>query len=310
MRGGCCSCHLTSRATEWLRQRSGRGLPDGVGQIRGISEGMDATQSAIFRALAEAAEAGESVALVTVTATQGSMPRRAGSKMLVRADGSILGTIGGGVMESRVVDEALAALADGMPRTRSYTLNDIADGDAGVCGGTAELFIDPVHAMPTLLVIGGGHVGQALAELGVWAGLRVILSDDREVYCNPDVVPDLAGYVVCDPADVPQRVAITRNTYVAAVTRGLPVDLKLLPALLATDATYIGLIGSRRRWEITARALVNEAGITPQDLKRIRAPIGLELEAETPKEIAVSILAEIIMLRRGGTGLPMREEMP
>lgn len=270
---------------------------------------MDDTP-AIYRALADAQETGEPVALVTVTATQGSMPRHAGSKMLVRADGTTLGTVGGGAMESRVIAEALASLADGEARVRSYTLNDLAAGDAGICGGTAEMFIEPIQVAPTLLVIGGGHVGKALCELALWAGFRVLLSDDREVYCNPSYVPGLAGYLVCTPAELPSKVAIGKNTYIAAVTRGLPVDMSLIPALLATDAAYIGLIGSRRRWAITAKSLVADAGITPEQLQRIRAPIGLELEAETPKEIAVSILAEIIMLRRGGTGRPMRDEHP
>lgn len=268
---------------------------------------MDDAQTAIFRALANAQTARDPVALVTVLATQGSMPRHASSKMLVRLDGSTLGTIGGGAMEARVIEEALAAIADGQPRVRSYTLNNLETGDAGICGGTAELFIDPINVAPTLLVIGGGHVGKALCELAGWAGFRVILSDDRPEFCNPSYVPELAGYIVCPPSEIPQRIAIDKNTYVAAVTRGLSVDLKLIPALLQTQSPYIGLIGSRRRWALTAKALIEEVGLDPQVISRIRAPIGLELQAETPKEIAVSILAEIVMLRRGGTGRPMQE---
>jgi xanthine dehydrogenase accessory factor len=233
------------------------------------------------------------------------MPRHAGSKLLVRADGSTVGTIGGGAMESLVIQEALAALGDGETRLKQYRLNSIEDGDPGICGGTARIFIEPLSVAPTLLVIGGGHCGRALAELGKWAGYRVILSDDREAYCNPDYLPDLDGYVVCRPGEVTQHVSVTRNTCVAAVTRGLPVDKDLIPALLATDAAYIGLIGSRRRWTLTARALKEERGLSDADLARVRAPIGLELQAETPKEIAVSILAEIIMVQRGGTGEPM-----
>jgi xanthine dehydrogenase accessory factor len=105
---------------------------------------------------------------------------------------------------------------------------------------------------------------------------------------------------------VPQHTRIDRQTHIAAVTRGLPVDMHLIPALLATDAAYIGLIGSRRRWALTAKALREEHGLTSEQLARVRAPIGLELNAETPKEIAVSILSEITMLRRGGTGKPMQ----
>ncbi len=269
---------------------------------------MDDAQAGIFRALADAQIAGEPVALVTVVSTQGSMPRHAGSKMLVRMDGTTLGTIGGGAMEARVIEEARAALSDGQPRVRSYTLNSLEAGDAGVCGGTAEMFIEPINAAPTLLVIGGGHTGRALCELALWAGFRVMLSDDRAEYCNPSYAPGLAGYIVCPPSEIPQQIAIDRNTYVAAVTRGLPVDLKLIPALLQSPAPYIGLIGSRRRWALTEKALIEAVGLDPKDVMRIRAPIGLELQAETPKEIAVSILAEIIMLRRGGSGRPMTEE--
>lgn len=266
---------------------------------------MDDTR-AVYEALMEAQERGEPVALATVVAVQGSIPRHAGSKLLVRADGSFVGTVGGGAMEARVIAEALAAMADGRTRMPSYTLNDLDAGDAGVCGGTAQIFIEPIGIAPTLLVIGGGHVGKALAELGKWAGYRVILSDDREAFCNPEYAPGLDGYVVCKPAEVPQHIAINGQTCIAAVTRGLPVDLHLFPALLRTGAPYIGLIGSRRRWTLTVKALQEEHGLTLAELGRVRAPIGLELNAETPKEIAISILAEIIMLRRGGTGQPMK----
>ncbi|MDX1993502.1 MAG: XdhC/CoxI family protein [bacterium] len=259
---------------------------------------------AVYEALYRAQQRGEAVALATVVHTHGSMPRHAGSKLVVRADGTIVGTVGGGAMEALVIKEALAALDDGQTRLKTYTLNSLDDGDPGVCGGTAQIFIEPVGRAPTLLVIGGGHVGKALAELGKWAGYRVCLSDDRPEFCNSDYAPGLDSYLICKPGEITQHVAINGQTYVAAVTRGLPVDLNLIPALLATNAPYIGLIGSRRRWTITVKAL-EEQGITPEQLARVRAPIGLELQAETPKEIALSILAEIVMIRRGGTGKPM-----
>jgi xanthine dehydrogenase accessory factor len=157
-----------------------------------------------------------------------------------------------------------------------------------------------------LLVIGIGHVGKALAELGKWAGYRVVISDDREAFCNPDYLPNMDGYVVCKPGQITQHTTVNGRTYVAAVTRGLPIDIDLIPALLATDAPYIGVIGSRRRWTITAKQLREERGLTDEQLARVYAPIGLELNAETPQEIAVSILAQIIMLRRGGDGRPMK----
>jgi len=268
---------------------------------------MTGEDQAVYEALLAAQTAGEAAALATVVSVQGSVPRHAGSKMLVRADGSILGTVGGGAMEARVVGEALAAMRDGETRMPSYTLNDIAAGDAGVCGGTVQVFIEPVGVAPTLLVIGIGHVGKALAELGNWAGYRVVISDDRQEFCNPDYLPGMDGYVVCKPGEITQHTAVNARTYVAAVTRGLPVDIDLIPALLATDAAYIGVIGSRRRWAITVKQLQDERGLTHDQLRRVYAPIGLEINAETPQEIAVSILAQIILTRRGGDGQPMKE---
>lgn len=266
---------------------------------------MDDDHKAVYETLIKAAQEGEAVALVTVITTQGSMPRHAGSKMVVRPDGTIVGTVGGGAMEARVIQAALEALAEGESRIRSYTLNSLDDGDPGICGGTAQLFIEPINPAPTLLVIGGGHVGRALVDLGKWAGYRVVLNDDRAEFCNPDYAPGLDAYIISPPAEVVNAVTIDRHTYVAAVTRGLPVDLDLIPALLATPAPYIGLIGSRRRWALTVKALHEGGRVDEAGLSRIRAPIGLELQAETPKEIALSILAEIIMVRRGGTGQVM-----
>lgn len=260
---------------------------------------------ALFQALVEVQSKGDPAALATVINVQGSVPRHEGSKMLVRADGSIVGTVGGGKMEALVVEEALAALRDGQTRLKSYSLNNLDAGDPGVCGGTIQVFIEPVGLAPVLVVIGVGHVGRALAELGKWAGYRVIISDDREDYCNPDYLPGMDGYVVCKPGKIPECIDITPHTYIAAVTRGLPVDMDLIPSLLNTDAAYIGLIGSRRRWALTVKALKDERGLTEAQLGRVFAPIGLELNAETPQEIAVSILAQIIMVRRGGTGEPM-----
>lgn len=261
---------------------------------------------AVYAALLEAQEQGIPAALATVIRVTGSVPRHEGSKMLVYADGRFVGTVGGGTMESRVIGEAVESLADGQTRTRLYTLNDIGAGDPGVCGGTVEIFIEPLGVAPTLLVIGVGHVGRALAELAKWMEFRVVLSDDRPDFCSPEYLPGMDGYVVCKPSEVVAQTRVDSQTYVAAVTRGLPVDIDLIPSLLATDASYIGLIGSRRRWALTAKTLREECGLSSEQLGRIRAPIGLELRAETPKEIALSILSEIIMLRRGGTGSPMQ----
>ncbi len=261
----------------------------------------------IIHALSHAQQADEPVALATVISTQGSMPRHAGSKMLIRADGTTLGTIGGGAMESLVIQAGLDALLSEKATVQTYTLNNLADGDPGICGGTAQIFIEPFNPPKTIIIIGAGHVGVAMAGLAQWMGYRVILSDDRPEFCNPQVVAGLAKYVVCMPQELPQYVTIDAQTIIVAVTRGLPIDLALLPALLATPARYIGVIGSKRRWMLTLKALRDNYPLTDAELARIHAPIGLDIGAETPKEIAVSILAEIIMHYRGGTGTPMRD---
>lgn len=268
---------------------------------------------AVYEAIIAARNGQHDAALCTVISVQGSVPRHTGSKLLVHADGSFVGTVGGGKMEALVIDEALAMLrapGDGAPRTVSYALNDIAAGDPGICGGTVEVFIEPISAAPVLVVIGMGHVGKATAELGKWMGFRVVACDDRADYAAPSYVPGMDGYIVAAPGGAVAALAaggfpITPRTAIAAVTRGLPVDLDLIPALLATSAGYIGLIGSQRRWALTQKALIAQRGLTADDLRRVRAPIGLELQAETPKEIAISILAEIVMLKRGGSGQPM-----
>jgi xanthine dehydrogenase accessory factor len=259
----------------------------------------------VLEALYQARQANVPVALAIVVRTHGSMPRHAGTKMLIYSDGKIIGTIGGGAMESRVVQDGLAALADGQPRLVTYRLNDLRDGDPGICGGSADIYIEPYGAPPTLVVIGCGHVGKALAELGKWLGFRVIVSDDRSELCSPEHIPNMDGYIVAPPSEVAAHIPLTAQTYIAAVTRGLPVDEQLFPPLLSAPVPYIGLIGSRRRWALTAKAL-EERGISREQIARVRAPIGLELNAETPREIALSIMAEIIMLRNGGDGKPMQ----
>ncbi|PJF31859.1 MAG: xanthine dehydrogenase [Candidatus Thermofonsia Clade 1 bacterium] len=262
-------------------------------------------ESNVIEALYQAQKANLPIALAVVVRTHGSMPRHAGAKMLIYSDGKTIGTVGGGAMESRVIQDGLAALADGQPRLVSYTLNDLRDGDPGVCGGSADIYIEPYNTAPILVVIGCGHVGKALAELGKWLGFRVIVSDDRAELCSPEHIPNMDGYVVAPPSEVVSHIPLTPQTYIAAVTRGLPVDEQLFPPLLNAPVPYIGLIGSRRRWALTIKAL-EERGISREQIARVRAPIGLELNAETPREIALSIMAEIVMLRNGGDGKPMQ----
>ncbi len=266
----------------------------------------------VFPALHEALRQGQAVALCIVVATRGSTPRRVGSKMLVYPDGRIVGTVGGGETEHRVVQEALDALREGRPRLLEYRLVDPKRGDPGVCGGEMHIYVEPVQPPPTLVVVGAGHVGRALAELGKWVGFRVAVSDDRAELCTPEAIPEADECLPGPVSELPQRLTITPQTYIALVTRGSPVDVDALPALLTSPAAYIGVIGSRRRWLTTVQAL-RERGVSEEAIARVRAPIGLDIAAETPQEIAVSIMAEIIAAYRGGRrahGLRRQVEVP
>jgi len=253
---------------------------------------------------AQHVEQGTPCALVTIIRTAGSVPRHAGSKMLVSANGTVLdGTIGGGEMESRVLKLAQAAIASGQARTESYQLADPKSGDPGVCGGTVEVFIEPLLPSPTLVVIGAGHVGRALVHLAKWLGFRVVLTDDRVDLCSPEQAPGADVYLPGPLGDQLRQVPLSPHTFVALVTRGYPIDVNALPTLLDSPVPYIGVIGSQRRW-LTARAALQDRGVNDDKLRRVHAPIGLELAAETPEEIAVSIMAEIILIRRSGEGHP------
>ena len=246
--------------------------------------------------------------LATIVQEQGSVPRHAGSKMLIYGDGRALGSVGGGEMEAQVIAAALPLLASAQTRLITYNLVDPQRGDPGVCGGQVQIFLEPYRPLAALLVLGGGHVGRALVHLGNWLGYRVALYDDRPEYATPEQAPAADVYLHGSIDDALAQFPITEHTYVAAVTRNVEVDRLILPKLLASPAAYIGVIGSRRRWAETRRLLLAD-GLAEAALSRLHSPIGLELNAETPEEIAVSIMAEIIMLRRGGTGKRMGAEV-
>jgi xanthine dehydrogenase accessory factor len=263
-------------------------------------------ESGFYREIAEIEEKGKSVAVCIVVKTSGATPRRAGCKMLVFPDGKIKNTIGGGEMERRVVAEALEALRDGQSRLVDYSLVDPDTGDAGVCGGRMTVYVEPVVPRPTLVVVGAGHVGRAVAKLAHWLGFQVAVSDDRPEYCTKQNVPDADLFLPGPYSELPQKLDVDLQTYIVLTTGGVEDDLSCLPALLDTRAAYVGVIGSRRRWA-TTRGMLAEAGVPTERLDQVASPIGLELDAETPEEIAVSILAEIIMLRRGGHGRRMSD---
>ena len=257
-----------------------------------------------YKALSDLEENNLAGVLCMVVRSQGSTPRRAGSKMIVYPDGSITGTVGGGELENRVITEALQALADGNARMLEYNMSDPNQGDPGVCGGQVEVYVEPIEPQPKIVVIGAGHVGKAVAHLAHWLGYYVIVNDDRPDFCNPASTPGGDVYLPAPMSKLGEQLDIDRWTYLILTTRGVDVDVQGLPALLELSAAYIGVIGSQRRW-LTTRKKLLDTGVPEEHLDRVRSPIGLELNAETPEEIAVSILAEIVMLHQGGDGRVM-----
>jgi xanthine dehydrogenase accessory factor len=258
----------------------------------------------IYQKMAELEKQQTPFVLCSVVHTQGSTPRGAGSKMIVLENGEFIDTIGGGEMENRVITAAQAAFQDGQPRLLSYNFSDPQRGDPGVCGGQMEVYVEPNLPPPTLVVVGAGHVGQAVAHLANWLGFRVVVSDDRPEFSSQESVPDADRFHTGPLSELPAFMPIKPWTYIVLTTRGVDVDVEGLPLLLNSQAAYIGVIGSRRRWSMACKKMLVQ-GISQAELDRVHSPIGLELNAETPEEIAVSIMAEIIMQRRGGDGRPM-----
>lgn len=250
----------------------------------------------VLRELNAAVEDGQPVVLATVVATRRSVPRHAGTKMLVFPDGRQVGTIGGGQMESRVIEAAHAAFLSRKPRILDYELIDPARGDPGVCGGEVRIYLEPYMPGHTIVVIGGGHVGRAVVDLADWLGYRTVVMDDRPERVTDAEMPNAGQRLAGSISDCLAQVEITEDTSVAVVTRSVASDVEAIPLLLKTPARYIGVMGSERRWK-EARRLLAEAGLGEADLERVHAPIGLEINAETLEEIAVSVLSEMIRVR-------------
>jgi xanthine dehydrogenase accessory factor len=261
----------------------------------------------IYLKINEILKTGDSAALCTIMASSGSAPRHEGTKMLVLEDGSFMGTVGGGEVEELVYQEAFDTILTQKNKVLKYSMVDPKRGDPGVCGGTVEIFVEPILPNPKVIVIGGGHVGKAIIRLAKYLGFRVAVSDDREEFCTPEANPDADEFYPVPMKDLVSHTKITATTYIILATRGSNVDVAGLAPLLDTPAAFIGVIGSKRRWAFTRKGLL-EQGVTEENLLKIHSPVGLELNAETPEEIAVSIMAEIIMLRNGGSGNVMNDK--
>jgi len=253
----------------------------------------------VFAAVADALERGEPAALVTIVSTTGSTPQRVGAKMLVFGDGRIVGTIGGGCYENDAFWKAREAITNRRPQLVRYELSDDFAQETGlICGGQMDVYIEPIEPSPELYVVGAGHVGFHLARLAHEVGFRVHVVDDREKFANAERFPHAEEVVAEDIPAWLERTALPPHAYVVVVTRGHTNDLEALRALAPRDLRYLGLIGSRAKVARIYDQLVAD-GTAADMLKRVHAPIGLDIGAVTPQEIAVSILAELIAVKHG-----------
>jgi xanthine dehydrogenase accessory factor len=253
----------------------------------------------VFTAVADALDRGEPAALVTIVSTTGSTPQRVGAKMLVFGDGRMVGTIGGGCYENDAFWKAREAITSRRPQLVHYELDDDFAQETGlICGGQMSVYIEPIEPSPELYVVGAGHVGFHLANLAHEVGFRVHVVDDREKFANAERFPHAAEVITEDIPAWIERADLPAHAYVVIVTRGHTNDLEALRRLAPRELRYLGLIGSRAKVARIYEALTADqmpAGL----LKQVHAPIGLDIGAVTPQEIAVSILAELIAVKHG-----------
>ena len=257
----------------------------------------------IYEAIARLRRRGEKAVLATIVSTEGSAPRKESAKMLVTADGKIKGTIGGGAIEHQAYQEALKMIDGNESKLAHYELtNADASKEGMTCGGIVDVFLEPIKPLPSLIIFGGGHISFFLARIGKMVDFRVTIIDDRPEFANPERFPEADETICEDLATVMNKLEINSSSYIVIVTRGHQNDEQVLQWAAKTNAGYLGMIGSKRKIK-TSYAYLKTKGITQEQLDRVHSPIGLAIGAETPEEIAVAIMAEIIQIRRQGTGI-------
>ena len=251
----------------------------------------------LFEEIVRMRRAGQRGALATIVHTNGSIPSYESSRMLVRDDGSIAGTIGGGCVEAEVWAAAKEVMEKEAPRKMTFNLNNEASYDNGlICGGTLEVFVEPILPQPVLYLFGGGHVSMAVAKAAYSAGFAICVVDDRESFANRERFP-MAQEIYTSYEDAFEKIRPNSGTYLVIVTRGHREDMRVLGWAVRTEARYLGMIGSKRKVLSVYRALEND-GYKPEEFERVYAPMGLEIGALSPEEIALSIAAELVAVRR------------
>lgn len=252
----------------------------------------------IFEEISKLRRQGRRAALATIVNVRGSIPSVAAAKMLVLEDGSILGTVGGGCVEGDVRRGAMEVMREEKPRTFTFNLDQTPDDDTGlVCGGSLQVFVEPILPSPPLYVFGGGHIGLNLCKIASLAGFEVTVVDDRPAFASRERFPEAHEVLCGEWESLLAEIAPPESAFLAIVTRGHRHDLRVLRWALETPARYIGMIGSGRKVLAIFEQLAAEGVPRPQ-LGRAYAPIGLDIGAVSPEEIAVSVVAEMIGIRR------------
>lgn len=252
------------------------------------------TDLALYEEVLRLSLCGEVYALATVVAHGGSSPRKAGAKMLIRTDGSSCGSVGGGRVEKETIDAAQQALTSGEPRLLEFILTE-EHGFA--CGGSMTVFVEPCGQRPLLVLFGAGHVGRAIAPLANGCGFRVVVVDERPDCAVQGLLPGADRILCCAVPAAFEQLHFTRETAVIIATPGHLSDFAAVRGCLATEAGFIGLLGSRRKREALMQTLTQE-GFDADQRNRIVTPVGLDIGAQTPEEIAVSIVAQLISLKK------------
>ena len=262
-------------------------------------------ESKIMLEIGKRLELRESVALVTLTKTDGSSPGRQGNIMSVFQDGTTLGTVGGGNLEYMLTQKALECIESGESEEAELDLVD----DASLhmkCGGTIKAFIKIFKKKDNLIIVGGGHVGTEIYKLGDYLDMSVIIFDDRKKFCNKDKFPNADSLILGDIKDTLKEYKVEENSYIIIVTRGHQGDKDALRELIKSNYKYLGMIGSRKKIRETYDELEKE-GLDRELLESIYSPIGLDISNGSPKEIAFSIMAEILKVKNNRTGKAMKE---
>ena len=256
-------------------------------------------EAEFYATMAELAQRGAAFVLATITEVSGSSPRGVGAKMLILGDGTTVETVGGGVLEWQVIADAQACLASGVSRSVRYELRPEGEHALGaLCGGEATVFLEAHGPARTLLIVGAGHVGQKLCACAKLLDFRVIVLDPREEMVTAERFPQADRLVCGDPARTAELIAMDATTHIVIVTHGHVHDTEALRSVVGSPAVYIGMIGSANKVR-TIFAQLRAEGMSGELLDRVHAPIGLDIGAETPAELALCIMAEIVATGSG-----------